>query len=375
MTKVLICEDSPVFQKILKMLLHNVDNIEIVDIVDNGLDAVEKCKTLKPDLVTMDIFMPKLNGLEATRRIMAECPTRIVIISSMINTNDLKYSFEAIQAGAIEVIEKPTDIMSGKYEKVRDALVSVIKRTMAAEPSKRFTWLTEAPWQNSEIETRQSAILSAALGAENLEMGKMPIVIPVDYFPRIICIGGSTGAPAVISDILRCLPDNFRIPIIIAQHIVKGFVKGMTDWLNSVTKLTVKIADNGEIPPYGHVLFAPDGMNIEFTDDRRIILVPGGPKDIYVPSINALFHSSAKIFRKQALGILLSGMGKDGAEGLLDMRKQGAITIGQSEETSVIYGMSKVAASLGAVMEEMSPSAIAELLGHFSECFNTRIPM
>lgn len=382
MIRVLIVEDSAVFQKVLTSFLKDEGNIEIVGIVDNGLDAVRKCRELKPDLVTMDIFMPEMNGLEATRRIMAECPTRIVIISSMINATNLKYSFEAIQAGAIEVIEKPSDMMRGNYEKVREGLLAVLKRTMEADPIKRFSWLVENPWADSppvfRPSLRHSVVLPFLKSEDMVPVNSIPVPtdiriefvpteIPADFVPWVICIGGSTGAPAVISDLLRSLPADFRIPIVIAQHIVKGFVNGMAEWLDSMAALKVKIAENGERPAPGQVLFAPDNMHIGFADKRRIELTPGGTEDLYIPSINILFHSAARVYKNKALGIVLSGMGKDGAIGLLEMRNKGAATVAQNEETSVVYGMPKVAVSMGAVMEELTPADMAVLLAELNQ--------
>ena len=382
MVRVLIVEDSIVFQKILVSFLKDEGNIEIVGIVDNGEDAVEQCRTLKPDLVTMDIFMPRMNGLEATRRIMEECPTRIVIISSMVNATNLKYSFEAIQAGAVEVIEKPNDTMHGNYEKVREALVAVLQKTMAADPAKRFSWLIESPWQESapvfRPSLRQTAFLSstdeqdAVKRDETADVGVLipglgPSAIPDDFVPWLIAIGGSTGAPAVISDILRSLPRDFRIPIVVAQHIVKGFVTGMADWLNSLSPLTIRTAEENERLEGGTVLFAPDNMHIGVSDSRFVALTPGGPDDLYIPSVNVLFHSVARIYKNKALGIVLSGMGKDGSLGLLEMRRAGAATVAQNEDSSVVYGMPRVAASMGAVMEELTPAEITALLIELNE--------
>ena len=389
MIRVLIVEDSVVFQKVLVSFLRDEGNIEIVGIVDNGEDAVERCRTLKPDLVTMDIFMPKMNGLEATRRIMEECPTRIVIISSMVNATNLKYSFEAIQAGAIEVIEKPSDTMRGNYETVRKALVGVLNKTMEADPVKRFSWLIENPWEESapvfRPSLRQTTFLSASsngLSEEGDDAAEQPVsilpefvpsAIPGDFNPWIIAIGGSTGAPAVLSDILRSLPSDYRIPIVVAQHIVKGFVAGMAEWLDSLSALSVRVAEEDERPTGGTVLFAPDNMHIGVSETRRITLTPGGRDDLYIPSVNILFHSMARVYKSRALGIVLSGMGKDGSIGLLEMRRAGAATVAQNEESSVVYGMPKVAASMGAVMEELTPSDIASLLLSFHERAKTHV--
>lgn len=397
MIKVLIAEDSVVFQKVLLSFMSQDSNIEVVGVVDNGIDAIEKCKELKPDLITMDIFMPKLNGLEATRRIMAECPTRIVIISSMIDARNLQYSLEAIQAGAVEVIAKPQDMITGNYNLVQEKLIKVLRQTMNAQPLKRFSWLVSRPWDSavpmmvpsvpdsmSSLKTFPDPVKSRSDGmepagetssehlfAEPLEeegQADEPVVvkwlpqpIPHDFVPHVVCIGGSTGAPAVISDILRCLPPNFTLPILIAQHIVKGFVLGMAEWLNSIVELDVRIAEDGQRPARGQVLFAPDDAHLSVSNSR-VVLQPKAPGDLYVPRVDTLFSSVAKTYGPFGLGIVLSGMGRDGAEGLLEMRKTGAVTIGQNSATSVVYGMPKAAVSRGAVMDTMGPEGMVRIL-------------
>ena len=150
MIRVLIAEDSQVFQRVLIACLEKEPGIQIVGVVDNGLDAVKQCHLLKPDLVTMDIFMPKMNGLEATRKIMKECPTRIVIISSMINATNLRYSFEAMHAGAVEVIDKPQNMNGDSFDRIKAKLIGLLTQMMAAEPEKRFSWVGETPWPTIE---------------------------------------------------------------------------------------------------------------------------------------------------------------------------------------------------------------------------------
>ncbi len=405
MIKVLIAEDSVVFQKVLLSFLSKDDNIKVVGVVDNGMDAIEQCKQLKPDLITMDIFMPTLNGLEATRRIMAECPTRIVIISSMIDAKNLQYSLEAIQAGAVEVIAKPQDMISGNYDLVREKLIRVLRQTMNAQPLKRFSWLVSHPWdspkpmmvpsvpepvvqwptkkplessnlsssfsrnvKSADGTTSRNKIFETSTGKASEKDDNEPIVvkwrpqpIPHGFVPHVICIGGSTGAPAVISDVLRCLPADFKLPILIAQHIVKGFVQGMADWLNSIVSLNVGIAKDGQRPGRGQVLFAPDDAHLS-VNNGHIKLQPRSPNDLYVPSVDRLFKSVAKDYGPFSLGIVLSGMGRDGAEGLLEMRRTGAVTLGQNSETSVVYGMPKVALSRGAVMDVMGPEGMVRAL-------------
>ncbi len=366
MIRILIADDSQVFQRVLSSCLDEESGIEIVGIVDNGDEAIEMCRTLRPDLVTMDIFMPGITGLEATRRIMKECPTRIVIISSMINSKNLKYTFEAMQAGAVEVIDKPQDMLTGNYDNVRKQLLKVIRRSMEAQPDKRFNWSQTdniRPTARSYVEgDSRDTLFDSSLDRE-WEIR----TIREKFVPRIIALGGSTGAPAVVADILTHLPKNFYVPILIAQHIVKGFSKGMADWLNSGVTSEVRTAEDNMLVKPGQVLFAPDDTHLGITSGNRIILKKRAPTDLYVPSVNHLFKSIATSFSTWALGIILSGMGKDGAEGLLELRKAGGVTIAQNEETSIVWGMPKVATEMGAAMTQMNPSEMIQFLTQIDE--------
>lgn len=372
MIRVLIADDSQVFQRLISSCLEQDPDIEIVGIVDNGIDAVEQCRQLKPDLVTMDVFMPRMTGLEATRQIMKECPTRIVIISSMINATHMALSFEAMQAGAIDVIDKSRSTIE-----VANRLSELLAQSMMARPERRLTWSPQSP------STPPPSVPTWTIPAEPPEdtglPGKRPSVphtpkmlleslafdqaaAAMDYRPKLICIGGSTGAPAVVADLLRGLPATFHVPIVVAQHIVKGFVRGMAGWLNASVRLEVAVAEDDERLLPGRVLFAPADMHIGVTKKERVVLTPKTPGDLYVPSVNHLFHSVARAYRSRALGIILSGMGSDGADGLARMRENGAFTIAQSESSAVVYGMPKVATASGAAMKEMNPNNMITLL-------------
>ncbi|MBN2344087.1 MAG: chemotaxis-specific protein-glutamate methyltransferase CheB [Deltaproteobacteria bacterium] len=352
MIRLLIAEDSTTVQRVLRSLLEDEPNIEVVGVADNGEMAVEMCRELRPDIVTMDIFMPKMTGLEATRQIMSECPTRIVIISSMVKSKDTNYSFEAMRAGAVEVIEKPTGILSGKYQEIKKDLVRIIKNTIRTRPDAQLSWLPSKtpiiPWENNSIDERSSQIPQDS---------NYPLVLP-----ELICIGGSTGAPTVIVEILSQLPADYPIPIVVAQHISKGFAQKMSEWLNSSMPLNVQMAHSQSVPVPGNVLVCPDHSHATFSSKGIIKLVPPTEQGGHVPSIDRLFKGAAEAYGETAVGVILSGMGKDGADGLLQLRKQKAYTIGQSEETSVVYGMNRVAAELGAVSVELSPIEIADQL-------------
>ncbi|MCP4200189.1 MAG: chemotaxis-specific protein-glutamate methyltransferase CheB [Proteobacteria bacterium] len=377
MIRVLIAEDSPVVQRVLVALFTKKElGIEVVGVANNGAEAVAMCRTLKPDLVTMDLFMPEMDGLEATKRIMDECPTRIVIVSSMVNANDMQTSFEAMHCGAVEVIEKPHGALSGNYDVVQKKLGQIVEQMMEASPENRFSWLEDnsqtatggnsgRPMKRSRAMEEQVFRPSIAPEALKSVPGAYTLgdIVPVDFVPEVICIGGSTGAPAVLCDVLGHLPRSFPIPIVVAQHISKGFGRGMVQWLDSTISLDVIVAKNAGLICPGCVLVAPDDSHLEFGSKTKVKLVKPSIKDYYVPSVNHLFNSAAKVFGRQSLGIILSGMGRDGAKGLLRMRKAGGITLAQNEESSVVYGMPKEASAKGAVVLEMTPpEMIVQLL-------------
>jgi two-component system chemotaxis response regulator CheB len=247
---------------------------------------------------------------------------------------------------------------------------------METSPENRFTWLEKEPEPAADRNQIGSVKASRALEEQQHRPSISPEalksvpgayslgdIVPKDFAPDVICIGGSTGAPAVLCDVLSHLPQTYPIPIVVAQHISPGFVEGMAVWLDSTIALNVKVAQDGDLARPNWVFVAPTNNHLEFRSKIRVRLVKPGKKDSYVPSVNNLFNSAAKVYGRQSLGIILSGMGRDGAAGLLRMRKVGGITLAQSEESSVVYGMPKEASKQGAVVMEMTPpEMIVQLL-------------
>jgi two-component system chemotaxis response regulator CheB len=389
MIRVMIADDSKATQRLLQSLLASEPGIEVVGTAGNGAEAVEMYRQLRPDLVTMDIYMPEMDGLEATRRIMDSFPeARIVIVSSMVNSKDLKTSFEAMRAGAIEVVGKPTGVLRGDYTDVKVALSRVIRRMMESHPSRRLSWqgktARQARHKDNEKRGENSGFFkspsstppSAAAPAEWTPLSSAPPPpaapeilgglrvdrIPHGYFPAVVLIGGSTGAPAVLVEIVSALPADFPVPIVIAQHIARGFAKGLADWLSASSKLKARLAEDGDALRPGTVFVS--------RDDRHIIIQPGGsiglvesiPQEQYTPSINAFFESAAEAYGGRALGVILTGMGADGAAGLLKMRDAGAVTLAQDEKSAVVFGMPRVAYEIGAVVRQVNPAEITSFL-------------
>jgi len=341
-------------QRTLLNLLEGESGIEVVGVASTGADAVAMCRELEPDLVTMDIFMPEMDGVEATEKIMEQCPTRIVIISSMVGSDNLRMSFEAMRAGAIEVIEKPHGVLSGNYGEVRQELIRVIRRLAVARPVGNVSLIPPAPDSDPPAPPTTAGREPTAV----LRRGDFP----AGYTPTLICIGGSTGAPAVLVEVFSKLPADFPIPIVVAQHIALGFAKGMVDWLDSTVEPRVKLAEHRERARPGTVLVCPDDRHIDIREGGIIRLRPPKDRIKYVPSITRFFQSAADSMGPDVLGVVLSGMGSDGSEGLLALRQAGGVTLAQDEETSVVWGMPKIANELGAVMRVVAPSKLSTIL-------------
>lgn len=355
MIRVLIAEDSPSIQRMLTSLLSDQEGIEVVGVASNGLEAVAMCSDLQPDLVTMDIFMPKMDGLEATQRIMQKSPTRIVLISSIVDSQNLRNSFEAIRSGAVELIEKPHGVLRGNYSRVRDDLVRVIRQLMEAQPQRHFRSVyPQSPRQPDQVgDTRESEPPPKKTNRE---------IFTSIATPDVICIGGSTGAPAVLSTILSHLASNYPVPILIAQHIATGFIQGMVEWLDSVSKIDVRIAHKNDVIRAGLALVAPDNAHLQVESTGKVRLTSPHKGETYVPSVDRLFESAAVSYGSKAVGIILSGMGRDGCSGLAKMRSQGAVTLAQSEQSSVVYGMPLVAFKRGAAAAQLDPYEMVDFL-------------
>ena len=363
MIRVLIADDSPVVQRTLISLLKDEPGIRVVGVASDGAEAVRLCRELKPDLITMDVFMPEMDGLKATRTIMQENPTRIVIISSMVSAADLGTSFDAINAGAVDIIEKPYGVMQGDFREVKARLVSVMSRMMFARPERRMQERARLPAAALERGSRTAT----RAPEEEPDVGPAPAVprLSTDFTPEIICLGGSTGATGVLVDILSPLPVDYPVPIVVVQHIASGFLEGMVRWLDTSLRLRVGIAEPGEQVEPGHVLFAPDDLHLALGPDGTVEIRPRAASDRHVPSVDVLFRSTAAVYGSRAVGIVLSGMGRDGCAGLLMMRQKGAVTVAQSEKSSIVFGMPMVALKENAARYELAPYEMAELLLRF----------
>ena len=351
--RVLVVDDSLAVRQLLITLFQDAGDLHVVGATNNGQDAVRLAQRLKPDVITMDITMPGMSGLEATRQIMHQSPTPIVVVSGGLGRSDVDLAFEAMQAGALSAVQLPEMNNSQSCEELIQAV-----RLMAEVPVVRR-------WR-SGIGAATTA--QPAVNATRLKESQVV---------QLVGIASSTGGPAVLATILKLLPDSFPIPILIVQHIASGFGAGLADWLNSQTSLLVKLAIPGDVPQPGSVLLAPDSQHMHLNAQGAVELYrekttpPGKPylsarPAVVCPSADVLFHSLAQFYGPRALGIILTGMGSDGAEGLEALHHAGGLTIAQNEQSCVVYGMPHEAVKRKAVDQVLSPEQIAAVLNRFT---------
>ena len=342
MIKVLIVEDSQVVLDFLTYILSSDPAIQVIGTASNGEEAIQAVRDKRPDVVTMDINMPKMDGFEATRIIMETTPTPIVIVSASWDLKEAERTFRAIEAGALAAVRKPVGVKHPDFKDQAKELIQTVKLMSEVKVIRR------------QSRIKHGKGIPAGLAVNDL--------IPSTTDVKVVAIGASTGGPPVIEAILSGLPKDFRAPLLIVQHIAPGFVQGFADWITHSSRFPVKIAVQGESPLPGHAYVAPDGIHLGMDTSGRIVLVKSEPENGLRPSVSYLFRSVAEVFGKNIVGVLLTGMGKDGAYELKMMKEKGAITIAQDKESCVVYGMPGEAVNLNAATYVLSPPKIAELL-------------
>lgn len=343
MIKILIVDDSTTQSKLLQALLDPEPDMQVIGVAHNGKEAVEMVAELKPDIITMDLEMPVMDGHTATRLIMSQHPTPIVVISAKLNDSSADMTYLALEAGAVSVIAKPTGINTKEFQKSHSQIVNLIRAMSEIKVIKR-RFKTDAPIPTKSI-----------LAASSPKIGNY----------EIVAIGTSIGGPQVLKRIFSQLPSDFPVPVVVVQHMANGFIPGFTKWLNNNTSLVVKEAEHNEVLKNGVVYFAPDEVHLTVARVRNALvsqLVSGKPVSGFCPSITVLLQSVAKTSADKAVGILLTGMGSDGSQGLLELRQANGHTIIQDEKSCVVFGMAGVALTLGGVDVIVQSDQIAEYL-------------
>ena len=342
--RVLVVDDSPTARGILSAFLGKDSEIEVIGTAKDGKEAIELTNQLKPDLITMDINMPVMDGLMATREIMARHPTPILVVSSLLKT-DVTLAFKAIAAGALDAIEKPT-FQNDLSEKLVTELIEKVKNSAKINDNHISGRAFRQRNAQDVAVVTTGPTWSEEYGYEAIKRMKRQ-----SGNDTIVAIGASTGGPQALCKLLGQLPSDFPYGIVIVQHISQGFTAGLVEWLDKESQLTVKVAEaNDQIQP-GGVLVAPENYHMLVVHGERIRLNKGLPIDGHRPAVTVLFSSVADVYGKHSIGIILTGMGDDGVEGLAKIKTAGGHTIAQNEESCVVFGMPKVAIEMGVVNE------------------------
>jgi two-component system, chemotaxis family, protein-glutamate methylesterase/glutaminase len=335
--KVLIVDDAAMVRKIFAQELAKDPALQVVGEAADAFIARDKIAELKPDVLLLDIEMPQMDGLTFLEQVMINCPMPVIIVSSIAKEGG-PIALRALELGAADVIAKPGPSYSVK--EMSEQLIEKIKGVIQAKKGKRFLDVSANPIQ------------------------QLPIQIWDTQSPKIIAIGAATGGPEAITSILTRLPDGMP-PILIVQHMPPYFSKAFAERLNNICALEVKEAEHQELLTAGKVLLAPGNkhMVLQRNKDGFIVVVKDGPLVFHQrPSIEVLFRSVAMYAGKDAIGVILTGMGKDGAQGLLDMKNAGALTIAQDEESSVVFGLAQEAIAVDAVVKVAPLKEIPEIL-------------
>jgi len=345
--RVVLVEDSPVALEILQRLLNSSPEVDVVGTARDGVEGLEVITRTKPDVICTDLLMENMDGLELTQRVMADDPRPILVISNFVNKTDVDNVFRLLQAGASDVFPKPTTESPTDYEKLKAALVTKIKVLSNMKVT------AKRPGQS--LSSSAKPMTSGAFSGNQVQMSNVSSRV------KVIAIGTSTGGLQAIQKIVCQLPTNFPVPIICTVHLSTGVLSGLVNWLSSECGLKVKIAEVGESPLPGTVYFAPEKSNLELNVHGNFIYSNCPETDKHCPSISAMFNSVARVYGKATAGVLLTGLGSDGAEGLQAIAQAGGITVGQ-EEKGGSFGMVKEAIALKAVQQVLSLEKIAPFL-------------
>ena len=336
--KVLVVDDSIVCRAALRVMLEQDPDIEVVGEAGDGVEALEQLEKLAPSLITLDLQMPRMDGLTAIEEITRRRPTPILVITDLPTLDGIDAAFAALSRGALELILKPTAWPAGSQDQAQ-SLADRVKRLARVKVG--------GP--------RPASLPAIATPLPLPPLGLKP--------PRVVGIGASTGGPGALARVLEDLPATLTAPVLVVQHMDPAFSEFFSVWLARKARRPLRLAVHGERLQDGEILVAPQGLDLTVDPEGRVGLLEAKPRALHCPSVDALFSSLAQSFGDRAVGVLLTGMGQDGAEGMRQLHRQGAITIAQDEASCVVYGMPRAAAELGAVDHVLPLAAVGSFLG------------
>ena len=340
---VLLVQNLAADLEILVRMLTSSPEVKIVGTARNGKEALALIPQVQPAIVCTDMYMKEMDGLELTKQVMARHARPILVISASVQKEDTHNISQLLAAGALDVLPKPKAGLALDYERTRRELLGKIKVLAGVKVfTKRQQHHTHIGAKSSPPTTKQLINVTTAI--------------------RVVTIGASTGGPQALHTILTQLPANFPVPIICTQHISEGFLQGFIDWLAPACKLPVKVAQINEQPLPGTVYFAPERTHLELDSQGMFTYLRSPPVDGHCPSVTVTFKAVANFYGRATVGVLLTGMGRDGAEGMRVIAQAGGITIAQDEKSSVVFGMPMEAIALGAVQYILPTHEIAPLL-------------
>jgi two-component system chemotaxis response regulator CheB len=338
---VLIVEDTRSIAEFLGHVLSSDPDIEVVGVAGDGEAAIAAAQRLSPDVITMDIHMPRMNGFDATRRIMELCPAPIVIVCGGLSTDEVAINFNAVEAGALAVVARPHGVGHQNYPATAKELVDTVKLMSEIKVVKRW------PRREPEVGRHSATPVAIRKPAGTLQA---------------VAIGASTGGPLALQTLLCGLPKDFPLPVLIVQHMTAGFVQGFVEWLGRSSGFPVSVAQDAQVLLPGHAYVAPDDFHMGVRPGKRILLSSDPKRNELRPSVSFLFGSVAQVFGANVVGILLTGMGRDGADELKRLKDAGAITVAQDKDSSVVHGMPGEAIQIGAAQHILSPPDMARTL-------------
>ncbi|MDO8273019.1 MAG: chemotaxis-specific protein-glutamate methyltransferase CheB [Gammaproteobacteria bacterium] len=342
----MLVDDSPIMLHVLQRMLSRSPEIQVVGTAANGREALDLLPDLNPDVICTDLHMPVMDGLEFTRAVMDEYPRPILVVSVSVEPGSPNI-FRLLEAGAVDILPKPCDILGSNLDKPASELASKIRILAGVRVFRR---------RNNGRGT-----LAATTAPK-------PAAIPRPQVPpRIVVIGASTGGPQALREILGSLSARFSLPVVCVQHIGSSFLSELVMWLGKICPLPVRKAAHGETPQAGVIYFAPEDAHLELDEGGCFALSLATPFDGHRPSVTVTMRAAARCFGAGTVGVLLTGMGRDGADGMANIAAAGGITIAQDEASSTVYGMPRQAVELGVVQHILPLEQIAPTLKTIAE--------